>query len=133
MNRKTLLFFASFLTLLTCVLHAVGTLFSRPAPTAFVGQAQMIMEHTYMPLPFDTLRPLSQLMYGGNVMISLYLLVSAALFILSVKPENYVKNIVVLNSLGLFACSAFSAMFFFAVPAVLTGLAAILGLMAIRK
>ena len=132
MNRKNLLYAAAFLTLLTCLGHSIGTLVPREPQSEALRLAQTMMETTMVPFPVGTERPLAHVVYGGNVIISLYLLVAGLLFFLSAKPERFVKSIVTLNCWGLVACAIFSSVFFFPLPAIWTGIAAGLGFASLR-
>lgn len=132
MNRKKLLYLAAFFTLFTFAGHTFGTLFPHPPKTVAHGLAITVMENTLVPMPMSPPRSLEQMFYGGNAVISLYLLITGLFFILSSKPENYVRNLMLLNSGGLAVCAAISVMFFFPLPAVCTGIAAVLGFVATR-
>lgn len=133
MNRKNLLYAAAFFTLFTFVGHSLGTLLPQEHELASVRQAQTIMESTMVPMPIGAPRSLAQMAYGGNVFISLYLLITGLFLILSEKQERYVKSLVQLNSVGLIACAIFSAVFYFPLPAICTGLAAALGIAATKR
>lgn len=133
MNRKRLLIIAAFFTLFTFIGHSIGTLIPQEPETEFLRQAEEIMDRVQVEMPFGSPRTLGQMAYGGNAFISLYLLVSGLFFILSAKNENFVKNLVLLNSAGLAACAIISALFFFPLPAICTGISAVLGFLAARR
>lgn len=131
MNRKKLLYTAAFFTLFTFVGHSVGTLLPRPPKTEAIRQAQVVMENTMAEFPMGSPRSLATLAYGGNAVGSLYLLVSGILFILLVREGS--KKILLLNGASLAVCAVVSIIFYFPLPAICTGVAAILGFLASHK
>lgn len=132
MSRKILLFAAAFFTLFTCLGHSIGTLLPHDQPES-IRLAQMMMDATFKEMPFGPPKSLGQMAYGGNVIISLYLFVAGWIFILSARQNRFVPAIVGLNSAGMLACGVFSVLYFFPLPAICTGLAGLLGFLALRS
>lgn len=133
MNRKKLLYTAAFFTLFTLVGHSMGTLLPQAPANEALAQAQSMMRATLVEMPFGAPKSLATMAYGGNVFISLYLLVSGVLLILLAKPGQFVRNISLLNAAGLAGCAGISFACFFPLPAICTGIAALLGLLASRR
>ncbi|XGC80661.1 hypothetical protein ACES2L_15140 [Bdellovibrio bacteriovorus] len=133
MDRKKLLYIAAFFTLFTFVGHSFGTLLPQEPATEAIRNVQAAMNSTALAMPFGAPKTFAQMYYGGNVFISLYLLVSGLLLILLSKAGNYNKNILVLNSAGLLGCAVISFFFFFPLPAICTAISAILGIAAARR
>lgn len=134
MTQKKLLYIAAAFTLLTFVGHSLGTLLPQKPETEALAQAYEVMNNTVLTMPFGPPRSLALMAYGGNVFISLYLLVSGFLFILIAKHENTPKSFILLNSSGVAVCAALSLIYFFPLPAIFTAIAAMAGFMtALQK
>jgi hypothetical protein len=135
MSRKLLLRIAAFLTLFTFLGHTFGALSGPPKDQPEMANVLGLMDQTMVSLPMAT-KSISTLMLGANLCLSVLLMLSGLLFVNSSTRTAWTKEdgrILLLNSLAMVATGAISAVCFFPMPAVCTGLAGILGLISLRS
>jgi hypothetical protein len=133
MNPKTLLYIAAFFTLFTFLGHSAGTLLPHPPESEAIGEVINQMYSTMVPMPIGSPRSLGQMAYGGNAFISLYFLVTGIFFLLLAKPGRQIPSLLLVNCIGIAAASIFSAIFYFPLPAICTGISAVLGFIAYAR
>lgn len=137
MTRARLLWAASVLTLFTFIGHSIGGIAGPPPEQAEVHQVYETMKQTFVTMPFGSPKTLAAMHEGANICVSFFLLVSGLVFVLlarskdsRTKTENH---ILIVNSLGMIATGIVSQLVFFPLPAICTGLAGVLGLIASRR
>jgi uncharacterized iron-regulated membrane protein len=137
MTRKLLLRVAAFFTLFTFAGHTTGVIKGPPAEQTAVTNVYEVMRQTMVNLPMGSPKSIGTLMVGANLCLSVLLLLSGLLFILlsmtKEKPAGQDNRVLLLNSLAMLATAAVSFVCFFPMPAICTGLAGILGLIALRR
>lgn len=135
MNRPLLLRIAAGLSLLTCVGHTIGTFMPVPAEQTQMHATIATMKATLIPMPVGAARSYMEILDGNNISTSLFLLLCAALLfgVAGAAKERVVDRVIGLCALALAGISLISFRFFFPVPAVFTGLAAGLSLLARAK
>lgn len=136
MNRTALLLrLAGALTLFTCLGHTAGTFMPIPAEQAEVAKTAAIMKATAVPMPIGRAQNYGNLFLGTNLAVSLYLLIAGMAFFLFAGQdglEGAARRQLTLTSVGLAGMAMISAIYFFPLPAACTGLAAILGFIAVK-
>ncbi len=132
MKRKLLLRIAAGLCLLTCIAHLVGTFMEIPPEQTEVLEAVEVMEQTMVPMPVGAAKSYKQILDGNNLSTALLLLLcSLLLFAAAGKPKDTATDqTVLLAALALIGFAILSIVYFFPVPALFTGVAAVLALMA---
>lgn len=92
--------------------------------------AYEVMMQTLVPMPIGSPKTLFGIMSGANLALSIYLLVAGVFFYLLSKSEfkKVDTQMIALNSLGIGAIAIISGFYFFPLPAICTGIAAVLGL-----
>lgn len=137
MKRTALLLrIAGALTLFTFLGHTAGTFMPVPAEQAEVTKTTAIMKATAVPMPIGRAQNFGNLFLGTNLCVSLYLLIAGIAFFLFATQrgaEGAARGHLVLMSMGMAGVATISAVFFFPLPAVCTGIAAILGFIASRR
>lgn len=135
MTRSTLLRIAAVLSLITCVGHTIGTFMPVPAQQTHMQATIATMRATLVPMPIGSARSYLEILDGNNICTSLFLLLCAAmLFAVSrAAREPVVNRIVTLTALALLGVSAISFRYFFPVPGVFTGVAALLAFAALGR
>ncbi len=129
--RKILLRIAAILVLFTCAGHTYGTFV--PIPTE---QTEMIktleqMKATMIPMPMGSPKSYSEILDGNNLSVAVYLLVTGLILLALSRNRPAVDNAVLLiTSGGLVLVAGLSAVYFFPLPAICTGVAAVLGFVA---
>lgn len=132
--RPILLRVAAFLVLFTCAGHTYGTL--APIPP---DQTQMIatleqMKTTMIPMPLGSPKSYGQILDGTNLSVSVYLLITG--LILLALSRNRAAGadtaVLLITSVGLLLVAGLSAVYFFPLPAICTGVAALLGFAALK-
>ncbi|KAB2935180.1 MAG: hypothetical protein F9K24_00195 [Leptonema illini] len=128
-KQKTLLRIAAFLTLFTAAGHTAGTFM--PIPTEQVGliAAYRTMAETMIPMPIGSPQSIADVFFGNNLVTSLFLLI-AGLHLIFAFPER--RSLLLLGT-GLGAIALISAVYFFPLPAICTGLASVLTIAAARQ
>lgn len=93
------------------------------------------MKATWVPMPVGSARNYMEILDGNNICTSLFLSFCAAvLFAVSrAAKEQVVNRVIMLTALALAGVSVISFRYFFPVPGVFTGLAALLALVALGR
>jgi hypothetical protein len=132
MSRSLLLRIAATLSLITAAGHTVGTFMPVPPEQTQMHATIATMKATMVPMPVGSARSYMQILDGNNICTSLFLLLCAALLFIAAKAtkEQTVDRVLLLTALALLGISAISFVYFFPVPGVFTGAAAILALVA---
>jgi hypothetical protein len=137
MSRKLLLRVAAFLTLFTFVGHTFGALSGPKLDQEAAATTFGMMQQTMVPFPFGPDKSIATIMFGANIGLSVYLLLAGLLCIaVSTRKDGSEardKQVIALNSLGLIAMGVISIFCFFPLPAACTGIAGVLGLVALKK
>jgi hypothetical protein len=134
-TRSALLRIAAVFSLITCVGHTIGTFMPVPPEQAQMQATIATMKATLVPMPVGSARSYMEILDGNNLCTSLLLLFCAAvLFAVSrAARERVVNRVITLTALALAGVSALSFRYFFPVPGVFTGLAALLALLALSR
>ncbi len=135
MSRSLSLRIAAILSLITCVGHTIGTFMPVPAEQAQMHATIATMKATLVPMPVGEPRNYMELFDGNNICTSLCLLLCAALLFSVARAANQpvVNRVITLTALALVGISVLSFRYFFPVPGVFTGLAAMLALRALAR
>ena len=135
MCRKLTLRIAAALVLITCLGHTVGTFMEVPFEQKAMRETIEIMKSTMVPMPVGQARSYMQILDGNNICTSLFLFVSGVLLLtVSAAPSSQVVNrVIFIVSLGLVGMAIISGIYFFPVPMILSGLAAILAWVACSR
>jgi hypothetical protein len=106
-----------------------------PAEQAQMHATIATMKATWVPMPVGSARSYMEILDGNNICTSLFLLLcGAVLFAVSRAPrEQVVNRVITLTAFALAGISAISFRYFFPVPGVFTGLAALLALVALGR
>jgi hypothetical protein len=136
MKRKHLLRLSSFFALFTFAAHTLGALSDHSKGDAALEATYKMMQESYIQFPMGVSRNIVTLMLGANLCLSVYLFISGMLFILLAnKPSETWRQdnpIILLNTAGLLVTAIISAFYFFSMPALFLGLAALAGFTATR-
>jgi hypothetical protein len=132
MSRILLIRIAATLALVNCLSHIVGTFMSVPPEQVAMHATIATMKGTMVPMPVGAARSYMQILDGNNLCTSLFLLVCAALlFSIASLPSGPATNrVILIAALGLAGFAIISAMYFFPIPTALTGVAAVLAIIA---
>lgn len=131
MKRSLLLRIAATLSLITAAGHTIGTFMPIPPEQTQMHATVAIMKATMVPMPVGSAKSYMQILDGNNLCTSLFLVLCAALlFSVATAAREPTDRVVLLTALALAGISALSFVFFFPVPGVFTGVAAILALVA---
>jgi hypothetical protein len=131
MKRSLLLRIAATLSLITAAGHTVGTFMPIPPEQTQMHATVATMKATMVPMPVGSAKSCMQILDGNNLCTSLLLVLCAALlFSIATAPREPTDRVVLLTALALGGISALSFVYFFPVPGVFTGVAAILALVA---
>ena len=135
LNRPLLLRIAAALSLITSVGHTIGTFMPVPVEQAQMHATIATMKATMVPMPVGTARSYIEILDGNNICTSLFLVLCAALLfsVARAGKERVVDRVIALTALALAGISIISFRYFFPVPAVFTGLAAVLALLACAR
>ncbi len=137
MRRANLLLrIAGALTLFTFLGHTAGTFMPVPPEQAEVARTTAVMKATLVPMPIGRAQSFSDLFRGNNLAVSLYLLVAGLSFFFFSGKDGLAgggRRHLLLHSAGMAALALISAVYFFPLPAVCTGIAALLGFIAAKK
>jgi hypothetical protein len=133
--RKNLLRIAAFLVLFTCAGHTYGTFAPIPADQPEMIKIVEQMKVVMIPMPMGTPKSYMQILDGNNLSVSLYLFVTGLIFLaLSRQAPGGADNVVLaITSTGMAAVAILSAVYFFPLPAICTGIAALAGFWALRN
>jgi hypothetical protein len=132
MTRAFLLRIAAALSLTTCVGHTIGTFMAVPPEQAQIHATIAMMKATRVPMPVGSPRSYMEILDGNNLATSLFLAVCAALLfsVARAKREPVVDQVIGLTAFGLAGISLISFRYFFPIPAVFTGVGALLAFVA---
>jgi hypothetical protein len=132
LSRPLLLRIAAALSLITCVGHTVGTFMPVPAEQAQMHATIATMKATMVPMPVGAARSYMEILDGNNICTSLFLALCAALLLVVARAgkEREVDRVIAFVAVALAGVSIVSLRYFFPVPALFTGLAAVLALLA---
>lgn len=132
MNRPLLLRVAGTFSLITAVGHTVGTFMPVPPEQTQMHATIATMKATMIPMPVGSARSYMQVLDGNNLCTSLFLLLCTALLFSLAKEQRdkATDRVLLLTALALAGISLISFVYFFPVPGVFTGLAAILTIWA---
>lgn len=132
MSRPFLVRFAAALALITCVGHLIGTFMKIPPEQTAMHATLAAMKATMVPMPVGAARSYLQILDGNNLCTGLFLLFCAAqLAAVAGTPNGPAANrVLLLTGLALGGFATLSAIYFFPVPTVTTGLAAVLAFLA---
>jgi uncharacterized membrane protein len=88
-----------------------------------------------VPMPVGSARSYMEILDGNNICTSLFLLLCGALLFAVSRAEGgqLANRVVTLTAVALAGISAISFRYFFPVPGVFTGVAAVLALLALRR
>ena len=128
MNKKILLRIAAGLVLFTCVGHTIGTFMPLPPEEVELVKVENAMKSALVPFPIGKSQSFFDILLGANLSLSVFLLITGLSFLFMEDNTNTTnRKLLLLNSLGLVAIGIISAIYFFPVPAMCTGVAGILG------
>jgi hypothetical protein len=128
MNRSLLLRIAAVLSLITAVGHTIGIFMSVPPEQTQMHTTIATMKATLVPMPVGSAKSYMDILDGNNLCTTLLLLLCATLLftVANVGREKAVDRVVILTALALAGVSVISFVYFFPVPGVFTGVAAML-------
>lgn len=132
--RKILLRVAAFLVLFTCAGHTYGTLASIPPDQTRMIATLEQMKATMIPMPLGSPKSYSQILDGSSWSVTVYLL-STGLVLLALSRRAAAgadDAVLSISSAGLILVAGLSAVYFFPLPAICTGAAALLGFAALK-
>ena len=132
MNRPLLARIAATLALITCLGHTIGTFMQVPPEQAAMHKAIAVMKSTLVPMPVGSPRSYMQILDGNNLCTSLLLLLCGTqlLAVAGLPASPATNRIIAITATALAGIAVISALYFFPIPAALTGLASILGFLA---
>jgi len=132
MSRALLIRIAATLSFVTCLGHTFGTFMSVPPEQTAMHATIATMKATMVPMPVGAARSYMQILDGNNICTALFLLLCAALLLaISGLPSAPAMNrVLIITAVALAAFAAISAVYFFPVPSVFTGIAAVLSIIA---
>ena len=135
MSRTLLIRIAATLSLITCLGHTVGTFMAVPPEQTAMHATIATMKATMVPMPVGAARSYMQILDGNNLCTALLLLFCAVLlFAISGLPDAPATNrILVITAVALATFAVISAIYFFPVPTVFTGVAAVLSAIACAR
>ncbi|HNO22532.1 MAG TPA: hypothetical protein PKK94_06105 [Leptospiraceae bacterium] len=136
MKTKIMLRVAMGLVLFTLIGHTVGTFMKVPAEQTEVAKTVEIMKTTLVPMPVGSPKSYSEIFLGTNLTVSLFLFVSGICFWISSSEgglDGKGKVFLAVNSFGAAMLSLISFLYFFPLPAICTGIAAVLGFLVYSK
>lgn len=134
MNKASLLLrIAGGLCVFVCLGHTAGTFMSIPASEVEVTKTAAAMKTTLVPMPIGKPQSYADLFLGTNLSVSLFLVVLALGFFFASGDSGLTghrRKFLLLMIFGCVGLSAVSALYFFPLPAICTGTASLLGLVA---
>lgn len=132
MSRTLLLRIAAVLSFLTAIGHTIGTFMPVPPEHEQMHSTIAIMKRTMIPMPMGSAKSYMQVLDGNNLCTTVLVLLCGALlvWIATAAKERVVDGVILLNALALAGVSIISFLYFFPAPAVFTGVAAVLALLA---
>ena len=135
MKQRTLLYAAALGAFITAVGHTIGIFTPIPAEQTEVSAAYNMMQRTMVPLPMGVKHSYAEIFFGNNILLSVFLAVMAAIFAMLAGSElnRDLKRVLFALGCGAAAVSIVSAFCFFPLPAVLTGMAALIAVFVALK
>ena len=132
MSRTLLIRIAATLSLITCLGHTVGTFMAVPPEQTAMHATIATMKATMVPMPVGAARSYMQILDGNNICTALFLLLCAALLfaIAGLPSVPATIRVLVVTAVALAAFAVISFIYFFPVPTVFTGVAAVLCIVA---
>ncbi len=132
MSRPFLIRIAATLATITCLGHTIGTFMTVPPEQTAMHATIATMKATMVPMPVGGARSYMQILDGNNVCTALFLLLCAVLlFAVSGLPSAPATDrVLFITAVALAAFAVISVIYFFPVPTVFTGIAAVLGIIA---
>src|SRR5688572_16148391 len=126
---------AAVLVLFTCAGHTFGTFAPVPPDQTAVAIAVETMRSTLVPMPFGRPQSYEALFLGTNLCVSVFLLVTGLVFFALAKDPaaGAGKAVLLITSVGMAVAAVLCAIFFFPLPAICTGVAALIGLSVAAK
>lgn len=134
--KKTKLRIAAVLVLLTGLAHTAGTFMPIPPEQTEVANAVQVMKSTLVPMPVGQKQSYADIFLGTNLIVSLFLLVSAFSFwsgALADYDSLSARRSLIMHAVSMLTFAVVSAMFFFPVPAIFTAIAGMLALWAAKR
>jgi hypothetical protein len=128
MSRTLLIRIAATFSLVTCLGHTVGTFMTVPPEQTAMHATIATMKATMVPMPVGAARSYMQILDGNNICTALLLLLCAVLlFAISGLPSVAATNrVLVITAVVLAAFAIISLLYFFPIPSLFTGIAAVL-------
>ncbi len=128
MSRPILIRIAATLCFLTGIAHTIGTFMDIPEEQMQMLETVDAMKKTMVPMPVGSDRSYMQILDGNNFCTSLLLFLSGTLLFSTANAliEGAPGRTVLIVGIGLAIFAIISAMYFFPLPAILTGAAACL-------
>jgi hypothetical protein len=135
MTSKNLLRIAAGLCLMTFAGHTIGMISPVPPDQVNVQSVYSLMKETVVMMPMGGTKTIATLMVGANACLSVLLFLAAAFYFLFGKQNRSKidQNQLLILNLAMIAVSVISWLCFFPMPALCTGIAGILGIVASRK
>jgi hypothetical protein len=132
LSRPLFLRIAAALSFLTATGHTIGTFMPVPPEQTRMHATIATMKATLIPMPVGSAKSYMDVLDGNNLCTSLFLLLCGALLlsVATAAKERAVDRVVLLTALALAGVSGISFVYFFPVPAVFTGTAAVLAFFA---
>jgi hypothetical protein len=132
LRRPLLLRIAAVLSLVTCVGHTIGTFMPVPTEQTQMHATIATMKATLVPMPVGSARSYMEILDGNNICTSLFLALCAALLFALARAEKdgTADRVIALVAFALAGIAIISFRYFFPVPGVFTGLAAVLAWVA---
>ncbi len=128
MSRTLLLRIAATLSILTCIAHTIGTFMEVPAEQVAMHETIATMKRTMIPMPVGAPRSYMEILDGNNLCTSLLLMLCGTLLLaIAPSPKDATSDrVILIVALALIGLATLSSLYFFPVPAIFTGLSALL-------
>lgn len=136
MNPKILLRISTLLILLTSLGHTIGTFMPIPDEQVQIKSTIEVMKNTWVPMPVGKSQNYFDIFFGNNICFSMFLVILGISFLMlsnEVSLTRFHRKQLFLNCVGLCFISLISGLYFFPIPAVFTGISAILGFYVWKK
>jgi uncharacterized membrane protein len=135
MSRALLLRIAAALCLVTCLGHTIGTFKAIPQEQTSMRDTVVVMQQTMVPMPIGSARSYMQILDGNNLCTSLFLLFCGLLLLVlaSAARSPVSDRVTLLTALALAGFAMISAFYFFPVPVIFTGVAAVLCIISLTR
>ena len=131
--KTKLLYVASGFTLFTFLGHTAGQFMPIPPDQTQRLQVFEVMQKPVIIMPMGGTKSFAEFLSGANLSLSVYLLVTGiCLFLFAKNYTSQQRPQLFLHSLGLAMVALISARYFFPLPAICLGVAAILGFVSFK-